>query len=309
MKKFRIQPCTRRELPDMKAWLAARENCVLPAKAPSLRPMVEDGCLLLASTHTSGKQRLLGVAGLDLNSASIRLLVADQSPVLSALLEATERLAVSFGMQHCQLRIAPGEGQSFVERGYRPDSRDTELLQRSLLRRLTPAARKARQLQQELGLPAEYGCRHRLRLQSEPRQLASIGPDVFGREQFLTPPAANALHAMLAAAAADGIELQVVSAFRSVDYQSGLLRNKLDKGLSIEQILEVSAAPGYSEHHSGRAVDFSTPHYPVLEESFAASEAFAWLHRRAAAFGFQLSYPRGNRHGVAYEPWHWYYAA
>ena len=26
---------------------------------------------------------------------------------------------------------------------------------------------------------------------------------------------------------------------------------------------------------------------------------------RAGDFGFALSYPRGNRHGIAYEPWHW----
>ncbi|MET0229666.1 MAG: D-alanyl-D-alanine carboxypeptidase family protein, partial [Rhodanobacteraceae bacterium] len=35
------------------------------------------------------------------------------------------------------------------------------------------------------------------------------------------------------------------------------------------------------------------------------SPAFRWLMRHAKRFGFRLSYPRSNRHGIAYEPWHW----
>lgn len=307
MKKFRILPCSRQDVTAVKAWLSARENRVLPGKFPRLKPLLEDGCLLLARNPGPGDQRLLGLAGLDLHSGSIKLLVADQNPVLSALLEAIERLAVSFGMQHCQLRTEPGKAKQLIKQGYRPDPSANGLLQRNLVRRLTAAARQARKLQHELGLPADYGRTHRLRLQPEPSQLASISPDVFGREQFLTPPAASALHSMISAAAADEIVIQVVSAFRSVDYQAGLLRNKLEKGQSMEQILRVSAAPGYSEHHSGRAVDLTTPDFPVLEESFADSAAFAWLSQHAGKFGLQLSYPRGNRHGVAYEPWHWFY--
>ena len=73
----------------------------------------------------------------------------------------------------------------------------------------------------------------------------------------------------------------------------------------MEEILKVSAAPGYSEHHSGRVVDLTTPGYAPLEEEFEDSAAFAWLCRSAAEHGFYLSYPRGNPHGIAYEPWHW----
>ena len=42
-----------------------------------------------------------------------------------------------------------------------------------------------------------------------------------------------------------------------------------------------------------------------LEEEFERSPAFRWLQRNAMQYGFTLSYPRGNRHGIAYEPWHW----
>lgn len=133
----------------------------------------------------------------------------------------------------------------------------------------------------------------------------SIGQDIYQREQRLLAPAAAAWREMVTAASNDEIQLQLVSAYRSVDYQEGILRRKLDKGQAIEEILLVSAAPGFSEHHSGRAVDVTTPGCPVLEEVFEKSEAFAWLGRHAGAYGFHLSYPRDNPHGVAYEPWHW----
>ncbi|HEX7917653.1 D-alanyl-D-alanine carboxypeptidase family protein, partial [Rudaea sp.] len=35
------------------------------------------------------------------------------------------------------------------------------------------------------------------------------------------------------------------------------------------------------------------------------SPAFAWLTKNAGTFGFAMSYPRGNPHALAYEPWHW----
>ena len=60
---------------------------------------------------------------------------------------------------------------------------------------------------------------------------------------------------------------------------------------------ELPRAPGYSEHHAGTAMDIGTPDQPPAEESFEATPAFAWLHRRGGDFGFALSYPRGNRHG------------
>jgi D-alanyl-D-alanine carboxypeptidase len=156
-----------------------------------------------------------------------------------------------------------------------------------------------------LGVPRDHGRSRRLRVVREPHALASIGRDIHGREQWLSPPAARAFLRMRRAAAEDGIELQVVSAFRSAEYQLGILRRKLERGLAIDEILRVSAAPGYSEHHSGRAIDLTTPGCMALEEEFERSPAFAWLRRSARRFGFRLSYPRRNPHGIAYEPWHW----
>ena len=156
-----------------------------------------------------------------------------------------------------------------------------------------------------LGVPIDYARNHQLHVVREPRDLVCIGADIHGRHQWLTPRAARAWARMCATAADDGITLQVVSAFRSASYQLLIIERKLERGQSIDEILRVSAAPGYSEHHSGRVVDITTPEFAALEEEFELSAAFAWLQREAARFGFSLSYPRGNRHGITYEPWHW----
>lgn len=156
-----------------------------------------------------------------------------------------------------------------------------------------------------LGVPASYGRTRGLRIVREPRTLTFAGIDIHERAQWLAPPAARAYARMHAAALRHGIELQLVSAFRSAAYQLGIVKRKLERGQTIDEILRVSAAPGYSEHHSGRVVDLTTPGYAALEEEFEQSPAFAWLCAEAQDFGFALSYPRGNPHGIAYEPWHW----
>ena len=110
-----------------------------------------------------------------------------------------------------------------------------------------------------------------------------------GREHLLAPAAAAAWRKLKAAAAEEGVELFIVSAFRSVERQAEIVRGKLDAGVAIGEVLKVSAAPGYSEHHTGRAVDVSTPGGPLLETEFDRTAAFRWLEKRAGEFGFHLS--------------------
>jgi D-alanyl-D-alanine carboxypeptidase len=69
----------------------------------------------------------------------------------------------------------------------------------------------------------------------------------------------------------------------------------------------VNAAPGFSEHHSGRALDISAQGEPAAEISFQDCPAFEWLQRFASEFGFRMSFPQDNPHGISYEPWHWYH--
>lgn len=134
-------------------------------------------------------------------------------------------------------------------------------------------------------------------------EVAEIGDD--GREQRLIEPAAAAWRRLKAAASADGIALSIVSSFRSIERQAEIIRRKLDAGQAIEDILTVCAPPGFSEHHTGRAVDVATPGVRALVVEFDQSPAFAWLTAHADDFGFRLSYPCGNAQGFEYEPWHW----
>jgi D-alanyl-D-alanine carboxypeptidase len=87
------------------------------------------------------------------------------------------------------------------------------------------------------------------------------------------------------------------------------VRAKIEKGLSLESILCVSAPPGYSEHHSGRAIDLTTNGVRPLEQEFEHTDAFQWLSTNAGRFGFALSFPPNNRYGYAYEAWHWCFEA
>lgn len=140
---------------------------------------------------------------------------------------------------------------------------------------------------------------------ADAERLALLEVDASGREHLLTPPTVNAWKSMSERAGDDGVELFVVSAFRSFDRQLEIIKRKLIAGQTWEQIFRVSAPPGCSEHHTGRAVDIGTPRCKVLDEEFEQTEAFDWLVRSAGKFGFRLSYPRGNSSGYAFEPWHW----
>ncbi|MBN6149423.1 D-alanyl-D-alanine carboxypeptidase family protein [Xanthomonas sp. AmX2] len=156
-----------------------------------------------------------------------------------------------------------------------------------------------------LGLDERYAARSGLALIAEPGVLRYAGRDRYRRALWLSDGAARAWHALRRAAQADGIVLDAISGYRSHDYQLGIFERKLARGLSVAQILTVNAAPGYSEHHSGDALDIGTPGEPPAEESFERTPAFAWLQARAAGFGYRMSYPRNNPHGIVYEPWHW----
>ncbi|MBT8102663.1 MAG: M15 family metallopeptidase [Gammaproteobacteria bacterium] len=162
-----------------------------------------------------------------------------------------------------------------------------------------------RELHQELGIPEDYGLDGRKPVFEEAADLVEVGPNLVGRMQQLEPRTAAKWTEMVAAAAADGITLLIVSGFRDIDYQARLIRKKINAGQIVSDILEVNAAPGFSEHHTGRAIDIATPGSRPLTEEFEDSDAFRWLLQNAARFGFSMTYPRQNAQGFIYEPWHW----
>lgn len=162
-----------------------------------------------------------------------------------------------------------------------------------------------RELHQELGIPDDYGLNGSPPGYDEAFELVDVGPNLVGRMQQLTPEAAGRWASMVAAAHAHGVRLLLVSGFRSVDYQANLIRRKIDAGHAIDEILSVNAAPGFSEHHTGAAVDIATPGSRPLTEEFESTAAFEWLGQNALRFGFSMTYPRDNPWGFVYEPWHW----
>ena len=162
-----------------------------------------------------------------------------------------------------------------------------------------------RELHTELGIPDDYGLDGGPPAYEEADELVEVGPNLVGRMQRLTPAAARAWSDMQAAAEADGIRLLIVSGFRGFDYQAGLIRSKIEKGQAIDEILKVNAAPGFSEHHTGLAVDIATPGSRPLTEEFEGTPAFEWLQANAERHGFSMTYKRDNPWGFIYEPWHW----
>jgi len=142
------------------------------------------------------------------------------------------------------------------------------------------------------------------------RSFVSVGSGADeGKPVRLTPRTAAAWRKMRAAAAADGVNLVPLSGYRSLARQTRIIRRKLAAGENIAGILRLVAAPGCSEHHTGRAVDIGSPENQQLDEHFAKTAEFRWLQRHAQRFGFHLSYPRQNRQGIGYEPWHWCWRA
>jgi hypothetical protein len=128
------------------------------------------------------------------------------------------------------------------------------------------------------------------------------GPDYAHRPMSLREGAAAAFSRLIAAAAADGVEIRIVSAYRTADYQRRLYERAVERDPSQR----ASAPPGRSEHRLGTAADVAAGGDPGLTHRFAASDAGRWLARRAAEFGIVATFSE-ERHAaraVDWEPWH-----
>ncbi|MCD7771005.1 MAG: D-alanyl-D-alanine carboxypeptidase family protein [Oscillospiraceae bacterium] len=121
---------------------------------------------------------------------------------------------------------------------------------------------------------------------------------------------------MIEAAAADGINLKVLSAYRTVAYQQKLFDRNVqsridDDGMTYEEAYAdtaVNIAPaGGSEHNAGLAVDIITENDWDTYTGFEDTEEFAWLQEHAAEYGFIMRYAsdKVDITGFIYEPWHY----
>jgi LAS superfamily LD-carboxypeptidase LdcB len=111
------------------------------------------------------------------------------------------------------------------------------------------------------------------------------------------------LEAMIDDAKKEGLNLRVVSAYRSFATQAKLkAQNKVTYGVNTAN--RFVAEQGYSEHQLGTTVDLTTPEIAEASSAFDNTKEFAWLKENAYKYGFILSYPKGNGY-YAYESWHW----
>ncbi|MBC6452987.1 MAG: D-alanyl-D-alanine carboxypeptidase family protein [Hormoscilla sp. SP5CHS1] len=137
---------------------------------------------------------------------------------------------------------------------------------------------------------------------------SELAPIVADGSLKLRKAAAAEFLAMVDAARMEGVNLVPISGFRSLADQEYLFfQIKAQLGQVSTERSEVSAPPGYSEHHTGYAVDIGDGNVPAthLSPNFERTAAFKWLQANAAYFNFELSFPRNNPQGVSYEPWHW----
>ncbi len=110
---------------------------------------------------------------------------------------------------------------------------------------------------------------------------------------------------LLTEATTTGIDLQIISAYRSFGEQSSLKSSyKFTYGAGTAN--QFSADQGYSEHQLGTTVDFTTSNVGASFKNFEKTKAYDWLLANAHRFGFTLSYPKDNSY-YQFEPWHWRY--
>jgi len=165
------------------------------------------------------------------------------------------------------------------------------------------------EIYQQLGISSKHLELNKLSLHQQPplESLEVVDIDFEGKPFILLSSAAQGWRQMRDAAHRDSIYFMPFSGFRSYLHQKNLIDRHLKNGRIIEEILTHIAIPGFSEHHSGRAIDIHAKGKAVLEEEFEVTEEFKWLSENASQFKFRLSYPRSNSYGIIYEPWHWFY--
>lgn len=122
--------------------------------------------------------------------------------------------------------------------------------------------------------------------------------------------AVESLNNMLRAAKADGVKIQVISAYRSLEKQTTLYNNKVSsyksQGYSDADAkaaaAKVVAIPGTSDHNLGLAVDLDS-----VETTYENTPQFKWLKEHCVEYGFVLRYPKDKSEitGIIYEPWHY----
>ena len=101
----------------------------------------------------------------------------------------------------------------------------------------------------------------------------------------------------------EGMKIYIVSAYRSISYQESLYNHYL-KTDSKQEVDTYSSRPGYSEHHTGRALDISQVQGNL--DAFEGSDEAEWVYENAYKYGFIVRYREEQMDvtGYIFEPWH-----
>lgn len=99
-------------------------------------------------------------------------------------------------------------------------------------------------------------------------------------------------------------DVTVISGYRDYNTQESLYQDDLNQtGLSYSMLV---SKPGYSEHHTGLALDMG---FLESGRSFDGKGAYAWMGEHCSAYGFVVRY-KGEKTDLTQiddEPWHFRY--
>ena len=133
-----------------------------------------------------------------------------------------------------------------------------------------------------------------------PKNLIEINGLIINKEAY------NAYLEMKEDIQKENLNIRIISAYRSYNYQEKLYNNYLSHDTK-EKVDTYSARPGYSEHHTGLAIDIDNT---ILDfNKFYLTKEFIWMQENSYKYGFILRYPKDKENitGYSYEPWHYRY--
>ncbi|HEY5806065.1 MAG TPA: M15 family metallopeptidase [Candidatus Saccharimonadales bacterium] len=139
-----------------------------------------------------------------------------------------------------------------------------------------------------------------------PTDLRTPSMSIGSASQRVSGQTAVALEALAKAAASEGVNLMIISAYRSYETQINIYNSEV-RGFGQAQADRESARPGHSEHQTGWAADIGTASGKCeIKTCFADTSEGQWLAANAYKYGFVIRYPDGKEHitGYMYEPWH-----
>ena len=123
---------------------------------------------------------------------------------------------------------------------------------------------------------------------------------------YLVKEAKDNIERLIDQAKEDGMNIRVISAYRSYTYQENLYNNYV-KNDGVELADTYSARPGYSEHQTGLVVDLTRAYDNF--NNFENTDEYNWMIENAANYGFILRYPKDKEDITTYsfEAWHYRY--